>query len=125
MADVSTTVEPASPNPFVARSAPVFESIKVNRVWLEERDGKRYWLKKRRRCVAPVLWLANGFFKGARAPMRTIADVSEWQRLEVGTFLELHGAEGFHAFGEGTRTADVIQRIFDNLQPGQPVIRWN
>lgn len=28
-------------------------------------------------------------------------------------------------FGEGTRTADVIQRIFDNLQPGQPVIRWN
>lgn len=28
-------------------------------------------------------------------------------------------------FGEGTRTADVIQRIFDNLQAGQPVIRWN
>lgn len=28
-------------------------------------------------------------------------------------------------FGEGTRTADVIQRIFDNLQPGQPVVRWN
>ncbi|MDO9306942.1 MAG: DUF3445 domain-containing protein [Mesorhizobium sp.] len=28
-------------------------------------------------------------------------------------------------FGEGTRTADVIQRIFDNLHAGQPVIRWN
>lgn len=28
-------------------------------------------------------------------------------------------------FGEGTRTADVIQRIFDNLRPGQPVVRWN
>ncbi len=28
-------------------------------------------------------------------------------------------------FGEGTRTADVIQRIFDNLQAGQPVVRWN
>lgn len=28
-------------------------------------------------------------------------------------------------FGEGTRTAEVIQRIFDNLQPNQPVIRWN
>lgn len=28
-------------------------------------------------------------------------------------------------FGEGTRTADLIQRIFDNLQRGQPAIRWN
>ena len=28
-------------------------------------------------------------------------------------------------FGEGTRTADMIQRIFDNLQRGQPAIRWN
>jgi hypothetical protein len=104
MADVSSTAEPASQNPFIARSAPVFESIKVNRVWLEERNGRRYWLKRRRRRVAPVLWIANGFFKGARAPMHTITDVSEWQRLEVGTFLELHGAEGFHAFAEGTRT---------------------
>ncbi|MDP3895043.1 MAG: DUF3445 domain-containing protein [Mesorhizobium sp.] len=28
-------------------------------------------------------------------------------------------------FGSGTRTADIINRIFDNLPPGQPVIRWN
>jgi len=28
-------------------------------------------------------------------------------------------------FGEGTRTAGMIQRIFDNLQRGQPAIRWN
>jgi hypothetical protein len=28
-------------------------------------------------------------------------------------------------FGEGTRTAAMIERIFDNLQRGQPAIRWN
>lgn len=28
-------------------------------------------------------------------------------------------------FGEGTRPAELIQRIFDNLQPGRPVVRWN
>ncbi len=29
------------------------------------------------------------------------------------------------AFGEGTRHAGMIERIFDNLRPDQPVIRWN
>ncbi len=28
-------------------------------------------------------------------------------------------------FGEGTRMAEVIARIFDNLPPGQVVVRWN
>jgi dimethylamine monooxygenase subunit A len=28
-------------------------------------------------------------------------------------------------FGGGTRNAGLIARIFDNLKPGQPVIRWN
>jgi len=28
-------------------------------------------------------------------------------------------------FGEGTRTAEIIQRMFDNFQPGQTAIRWN
>ena len=28
-------------------------------------------------------------------------------------------------FGEGTRHAGMIERIFDNLRPEQPVIRWN
>lgn len=28
-------------------------------------------------------------------------------------------------FGRGTRTADVIDRIFDNLKPDGPVQRWN
>ena len=28
-------------------------------------------------------------------------------------------------FGAGTRNADLIARIFDNLKPDQPVIRWN
>ncbi len=28
-------------------------------------------------------------------------------------------------FGEGTRNADLIARMFDRLSPAQPVIRWN
>jgi hypothetical protein len=28
-------------------------------------------------------------------------------------------------FGEGTRNAGMIERIFDNLRPEQPVVRWN
>lgn len=28
-------------------------------------------------------------------------------------------------FGEGTRNAELIARMFDKLQPAQPVIRWN
>ncbi len=28
-------------------------------------------------------------------------------------------------FGEGTRNAGLIERIFDNLRPEQPVLRWN
>ena len=28
-------------------------------------------------------------------------------------------------FGEGTRNAELIARMFDKLQPSQPVIRWN
>lgn len=28
-------------------------------------------------------------------------------------------------FGEGTRNASLIERIFDNLQVDQPVLRWN
>jgi dimethylamine monooxygenase subunit A len=28
-------------------------------------------------------------------------------------------------FGEGTRNASLIERMFDNLRPDQPVLRWN
>ena len=28
-------------------------------------------------------------------------------------------------FGEGTRNAELIARMFDKLSPAQPVIRWN
>jgi hypothetical protein len=28
-------------------------------------------------------------------------------------------------FGQGTRNAGLIERMFDNIKPGMPVIRWN
>ena len=36
---------------------------------------------------------------------------------------EIHGP--VPGFGEGTRNAAMLERMFDNLKPGVPVIRWN
>lgn len=36
---------------------------------------------------------------------------------------EIHGP--VPGFGKGTRNAGLIERMFDNLRPGTPVIRWN
>lgn len=36
---------------------------------------------------------------------------------------DIHGP--VPGFGEGTRNAGLIERMFDNLRPGTPVIRWN
>jgi dimethylamine monooxygenase subunit A len=36
---------------------------------------------------------------------------------------EIHGP--VPGFGQGTRNAMMIERMFDNIKPGVPVIRWN
>jgi hypothetical protein len=36
---------------------------------------------------------------------------------------EIHGP--VPGFGPGTRPADLIVRMFDNLRPEQPMLRWN
>ncbi len=85
-------------------SSSFVERIKVNRVWREVRDGRVFWLKRRRRSALPLLRGANLFFRLAAAPMQTLTDSIEWQRWEVNVFRGLHGADGFMAFTDGKRT---------------------
>jgi hypothetical protein len=77
------------------------EGIKINRVWTEERDGRRYHLKSRRPGAIPLGLVANGFFVLAGAPVRLFVSLREWQEWEVRSFEGLHGAEGYRAFAQG------------------------
>lgn len=50
---------------------------------------------------------------------------SSWRlRDKIGKPMDLVH-EPVPEFGPGTRNASVISRIFDNLRPDQPVVRWN
>src|SRR4051812_34316074 len=77
------------------------ESVKVNSMRLEARDGRRFWVKTRRWPARFILRGANLFFALARAPLRAVLPASAWQRWEVECFLGLHGGEGFTARSEG------------------------
>ncbi len=62
---------------------------------------------------------------GWRLVAASLCFPSAWNLLEkFGKPLhEVHGpVPGFH---QGTRNAQLIERMFDNLKPGNPVLRWN
>jgi hypothetical protein len=75
--------------------------------------------------VADDLILMRRDDTGWRLVAASLCFPSSWTLLEkFGRPLqEIHNP--VPGFGEGTRTAAMIQRIFDNLQRGQPAIRWN
>ncbi len=75
--------------------------------------------------VADDLVLMRKYASGWRLVAASLCFPSSWTLSEkFGRPLQqIHNP--VPGFGEGTRTADVIQRIFDNLRPGQPVVRWN
>jgi hypothetical protein len=98
------------PPPFAALT----ERIKINAVSREVRDGRVFWMKRRRAFARPVLASANLFFRIARAPLQTIPDPAAWQRWEVACFLGLHG-EHLHAFAEGPRTVGTEEMPGSNL----------
>ena len=66
------------------------ESIKVNRVRREIREGRWSCIKERRVYARPVLVAANLFFRAVRAPLRALANVAAWQRWEIDSFVLLH-----------------------------------
>jgi hypothetical protein len=80
------------------------EGIKINAVHCEHREGRAIWFKRRRASAGPVIFAANGFFRLARAPVRTLPDLAMWQEWEVACYRALHGEEGFVAFAEGARS---------------------
>ncbi len=94
-------VPPSMSAPFHALSS-LTESVKVNSMRLEQREGRFFWLKRRRPLAGPILRGANLFFALAQAPLRAVLPVCAWQRWEIECFIGLHGAEGFAAFAEGT-----------------------
>lgn len=79
------------------------ERVKVNSMRRETRDGRCFWVKKRRVAAEIILRGANAFFAMAGAPLRAILPTSAWQRWEVECFRGLHGWEGFTAHAEGAR----------------------
>jgi len=76
------------------------DSIRINRIEREDRDGRTFWVKNRRRWSHAVIHCANAFFFVAENPVVVWADPREWQRWETESFRLLHGAEGYRAFAE-------------------------
>lgn len=78
------------------------ERIKVNSITCEIRDGRKLWIKHRRRSAGLTLACANRFFRLAGNPMQALTDLPTWQRWEVECFGRLHGSH-YRAFAHGTR----------------------
>ncbi len=77
------------------------DTIKINAVTRECRQGRALWIKRRRWPAVPIMTCANLFFRLARNPIQALTERAAWQRWEVDCFLRLHG-EDFHAFAEAS-----------------------
>ncbi|UDF02968.1 DUF3445 domain-containing protein [Asticcacaulis sp. AND118] len=77
------------------------------------------------RLVAEDLALLQKSTEGWRLTAGCICFPSSWTLAEkLGKPLhDVHGS--VPDFQHGTRNAAIIERIFDNLRPDEPVIRWN
>lgn len=69
------------------------DQIHVNINSLEERDGHRVCVKRRRRAARLVMGLANIFFRLARNPVEALSRVVDWREWEVEWFRRVHGPE--------------------------------
>ncbi|HEX8296391.1 MAG TPA: hypothetical protein VF593_08835 [Chthoniobacteraceae bacterium] len=86
----------------LAAAARFAERIKVNSISRQVRDGRIFWIKRRRWFARPMMACANRFFRLAGSPMRALDDSAAWQRWEINCLHHLHGGE-FQAFTEGPR----------------------
>jgi hypothetical protein len=77
------------------------DTIKINVLTREIREGRPFWIKRRRRLAGPIMACANQFFQVVGNPIAALTEIGAWQRWEVDCFLRLHG-ERFRAFGDGT-----------------------
>src|SRR5262245_56923543 len=79
------------------------DTIKINALTREVREGRTFWIKRRRRLAGPIMACANQFFQVVGNPIAALTEMEAWQRWEVDCFLRLHG-EQFLAFGDGAGT---------------------
>jgi hypothetical protein len=101
-------------SPLLAAAAWMAERIKINHVSLETRDGRSMWIKRRRPFAAPVLFLANGFFRAVGSRVQALNRIEAWQHWEVNCFQQLHG-EHYRAFADGPRGVGA------EMMPGAPL----
>jgi len=88
------------------------DSIRINAMSREERDGRVFWVKQRRAWSLPIIYCANAFFSAVGNPVIVLSDPDEWQYWETSSFHLLHGHEGYKAFGDGKR------RVYAEQVPG-------
>lgn len=87
---------------FLTKAGAWIEAIRINRVSLEEREGRAIWVKQRRRWSGAVIRCANFFFRTIGQPVSVHASVPLWQKWEIDCFNLLNG-DHFSAFAENPR----------------------
>ncbi|MEI6349800.1 MAG: hypothetical protein WCP06_01680 [Verrucomicrobiota bacterium] len=94
---------------FIESAGRVIDQLKLNSNSLAVRDGRAFWVKRRRIWGRELARCANVFFRVAQNPVVVLADPDEWRRWEIGSFLLLHGSEGYRAFSEESETVWLEQ----------------
>ena len=106
------------------RNAAAMEILAANRtVHLDDRTFPPIHIAAR--LVQEDLVLMRKGDNGWRLTAASLCFPSSWNLLEKfgKPMHEIHApVPGFQA---GTRNASLIERMFDNLQPANPVVRWN
>jgi hypothetical protein len=103
---------PAAPQTWGQQAGCAIDSIRINAISREVRDGRALLVKRRRFASGPLANTANLFFRAARHPVFVWAGAEEWQRWEVTSFNLLHSAR-YCAFACGPRTvcADILPGV--------------
>lgn len=91
------------------------ESIRINSLSVEPRNGRPFFVKRRRAAAKPIAALANLFFPLAGNLISVWVDPAKWQRWEIDNFLLLNG-DRFEAFAEGEKTVCADKVPGENLR---------
>jgi hypothetical protein len=77
------------------------------------------------KLVQEDLLLMRRSDEGWRLAAASLCFPSAWKLKEKFGKLLHHIHEPVPGFGEGSRNASLVERMFDNLSPEQPMMRWN
>src|SRR6266403_1995714 len=100
---VANLAETLIPNALRNAAARFVDSLKINSVSEKVRRGRRLVIKRRNGYSAPLVDLANLYFRMAGIPIRFWAKIEDWRRWEVKCFKTLNG-DRFRAWACGDKT---------------------